>query len=173
LQALLTYAFEEMKLRRIEADVDPRNTASIKTLERLGFKREGLLRERWHVSGELQDAFFTACLNETGSDQQLKPRRGQQSQISKKIVKVVYLVFGAGSVQPRCSLCLRGVRLLRLFSPRRHREHGVAQRRSRKPTGYRGVVGTLLRASRSPRDIFCCKLNHSPSFLSRDVLGLN
>ena len=62
LQALLTYAFEEMKLRRIEADVDPRNTASIKTLKRLGFKREGLLRERWHVSGELQDAFFYGLL---------------------------------------------------------------------------------------------------------------
>lgn len=62
LQALLMYAFEEMKLRRIEADVDPRNTASIKTLERLGFEREGFLRERWHVSGELQDAFFYGLL---------------------------------------------------------------------------------------------------------------
>lgn len=62
LQALLTYAFEEVKLRRIEADVDPRNSASIKTLERLGFQREGFLRERWNVSGELQDAFFYGLL---------------------------------------------------------------------------------------------------------------
>ena len=62
LQALLTYAFEEMKLRRIEADADPRNTASIKTLERLGFKKEGFLRERWHVDGEIQDAFFYGLL---------------------------------------------------------------------------------------------------------------
>ena len=62
LQALLTYAFEEMKLRRVEADVDPRNVASIKTLERLGFKREGFLRERWHVSGEIQDALFYGLL---------------------------------------------------------------------------------------------------------------
>ena len=62
LQALLTYAFEEMKLRRVEADVDPRNGPSIKTLERLGFQREGFLRERWHVSGEIQDAFFYGLL---------------------------------------------------------------------------------------------------------------
>jgi ribosomal-protein-alanine N-acetyltransferase len=37
LQALLAHAFEVMKLRRLEADVDPRNDASIRTLERLGF----------------------------------------------------------------------------------------------------------------------------------------
>jgi RimJ/RimL family protein N-acetyltransferase len=62
LQALLTYAFEEMQLRRLEADVDPRNVASIKTLERLGFEREGYLRERWHVGGETQDALFYGLL---------------------------------------------------------------------------------------------------------------
>jgi len=62
LQILLSYAFGEMKLRRLEADVDPRNTASIKTLERLGFQREGFLRERWHVAGEIQDAFFYGFL---------------------------------------------------------------------------------------------------------------
>ena len=62
LQALLNYAFEEMQLRRLEADVDPRNTASIKTLERLGFQKEGFLRERWCVLGEIQDAFFYGLL---------------------------------------------------------------------------------------------------------------
>jgi ribosomal-protein-alanine N-acetyltransferase len=62
LQSLLTYAFEEMRLRRVEADVDPRNAASIKTLERLGFQKEGFLRERWHVGGEIQDALFYGLL---------------------------------------------------------------------------------------------------------------
>ena len=62
LQALLNYAFEELELRRLEADVDPRNAASIRTLERLGFKREGYLRERWHVDGEIQDALFYGLL---------------------------------------------------------------------------------------------------------------
>lgn len=62
LGALLSYAFEVMDLRRLEADVDPRNTASIRTLERLGFQREGYLRERWHVNGEIQDALFYGLL---------------------------------------------------------------------------------------------------------------
>jgi [ribosomal protein S5]-alanine N-acetyltransferase len=62
LTALIVYAFDVLKLRRLEADVDPRNAPSIRTLERLGFQREGHLRERWHVEGELQDAFFYGLL---------------------------------------------------------------------------------------------------------------
>jgi ribosomal-protein-alanine N-acetyltransferase len=63
LQALLSHAFDDMQLRRLEADVDPRNAASIRTLERLGFQREGFLRERWHVNGEIQDALFYGLLH--------------------------------------------------------------------------------------------------------------
>jgi RimJ/RimL family protein N-acetyltransferase len=62
LQALLGHAFGALNLRRLEADVDPRNAGSIRTLKRLGFRREGLLRERWHVNGEIQDAFFYGLL---------------------------------------------------------------------------------------------------------------
>ncbi len=62
LKALIVHAFDVMNFRRLEADVDPRNDASIRTLERLGFQREGFLRERWHVGGELQDAFFYGLL---------------------------------------------------------------------------------------------------------------
>lgn len=62
LKAVLTYAFEVLEFHRIEADVDPRNAASIRTLERLGFQREGYLRERWQVNGEIQDAFFYGLL---------------------------------------------------------------------------------------------------------------
>jgi RimJ/RimL family protein N-acetyltransferase len=62
LHGLISYAFKELDLHRLEADVDPRNEASIKTLQRLGFKREGYLRERWHVGGEIQDAFFYGLL---------------------------------------------------------------------------------------------------------------
>ena len=85
LQALLSYAFEEMKLRRLEADVDPRNVASIKTLERLGFEREGYLRERWHVGGEIQDALFYGLLKRqwvrpAGPSNALQPKMGTQDQ---------------------------------------------------------------------------------------------
>ena len=55
LTALLTYGFADMHLNRVEADIDPRNTASAKSLERLGFQNEGHLRERWIVDGEVSD----------------------------------------------------------------------------------------------------------------------
>ena len=68
LNALVSHSFDVMELRRLEADVDPRNAASIRTLERLGFQREGFLRERWHVNGEIQDAFFYGLLRREWAD---------------------------------------------------------------------------------------------------------
>jgi [ribosomal protein S5]-alanine N-acetyltransferase len=62
LQRLFTHAQDGLGLRRIEADVDPRNAASLRLLERLGFQREGYCRERWLVSGELQDAVLLGLL---------------------------------------------------------------------------------------------------------------
>ena len=62
LGALLGFSFDTLNLHRIEADVDPGNAASIKTLERMGFQREGYLRERWLVGGEIQDALFYGLL---------------------------------------------------------------------------------------------------------------
>jgi [ribosomal protein S5]-alanine N-acetyltransferase len=59
LVALLSFGFGQLKLNRIEADIDPRNprnSASAKSLERLGFKHEGHLRERWIVDGEVSDS---------------------------------------------------------------------------------------------------------------------
>ena len=64
LKAVFNYAFNVLNLHRIEADVDPRNDASVRTLERLGFQREGYLRERWQVNGEIQDAFFFGLLRQ-------------------------------------------------------------------------------------------------------------
>ena len=62
LRALLEYAFNTLHLHRIEADVDPRNTGSIRTVQKLGFQQEGYLRERWQVEGEIQDALFFGLL---------------------------------------------------------------------------------------------------------------
>jgi RimJ/RimL family protein N-acetyltransferase len=60
--AVVEFAFNVLDLRRIEADVDPRNSSSLRLLERLGFQREGLLRERYQMSGELQDAAMLGLL---------------------------------------------------------------------------------------------------------------
>jgi RimJ/RimL family protein N-acetyltransferase len=55
-RALVAHAFGALDLNRLEADVDPRNHASARLLERLGFRPEGLLRERWIVAGEVSDS---------------------------------------------------------------------------------------------------------------------
>jgi ribosomal-protein-alanine N-acetyltransferase len=62
LPSVLQFAFERLDLRRIEADADPRNTASVRVLERIGFQREGLLRERYIQLGEVQDAMVFGLL---------------------------------------------------------------------------------------------------------------
>lgn len=62
LPALVTHAFGVLDLNRLEADIDPRNTASQRVLERLGFRREGLLRERWIVRGEKSDSALYGLL---------------------------------------------------------------------------------------------------------------
>jgi ribosomal-protein-alanine N-acetyltransferase len=62
LTALLAYGFAALDLNRVEADIDPRNDASARALERLGFQREGLMRERWIVAGEICDTAFYGLL---------------------------------------------------------------------------------------------------------------
>lgn len=62
LTAVVDYAFGPLGLRRLEADVDPRNLASVRALERLGFRHEGLLRERWQVADEISDTAFMGLL---------------------------------------------------------------------------------------------------------------
>jgi ribosomal-protein-alanine N-acetyltransferase len=60
--ALLDWGFGPLGLNRVEADIDPRNVASARVLERLGFTREGLLRERWIVDGETSDSLLYGLL---------------------------------------------------------------------------------------------------------------
>lgn len=59
---VVRHGFEELGLHRVEADVDPRNTASLRILERLGFQREGYLRERYLLNDEEQDAVLYGLL---------------------------------------------------------------------------------------------------------------
>lgn len=55
LTAAVGHAFDTLQLNRIEADIDPRNDASAAVLERLGFRKEGYMPERWFVHGEMAD----------------------------------------------------------------------------------------------------------------------
>lgn len=55
LSAVLDWGFEAMALNRIEAQVHPKNTASIMLLRKLGFLEEGHLREAGFWSGAHHD----------------------------------------------------------------------------------------------------------------------
>lgn len=59
---LIKHSFDELGLRRLEADVDPHNTVCLKSLESMGFKREGYLRQRWQIGSELQDSVMLGLL---------------------------------------------------------------------------------------------------------------
>ena len=52
---LLRFVFAELKLNRIAAGVMPRNTRSIRVLEKLGFQREGLSRQNLRINGAWED----------------------------------------------------------------------------------------------------------------------
>jgi [ribosomal protein S5]-alanine N-acetyltransferase len=59
---VLDHAFGVLGLRRVEADIDPRNNGSMRLARSLGFRREGLLRERWQVAGETCDSAWHGLL---------------------------------------------------------------------------------------------------------------
>jgi ribosomal-protein-alanine N-acetyltransferase len=52
---VLRYAFTKMKLHRLEANIQPGNTASIALVKRLGFTKEGFSRRYLKVSGRWCD----------------------------------------------------------------------------------------------------------------------
>ncbi len=58
----LGFAFDVLDINRVEADIDPLNLASCRLVERVGFQREGYLRERWRVGGGVQDTAFYGLL---------------------------------------------------------------------------------------------------------------
>lgn len=67
--AVLDFAFDSLELHRVEADADPRNEGSLRTLRRLGFREEGFLRERYFQYGEAQDAVMFGLLRTEWLDQ--------------------------------------------------------------------------------------------------------
>ncbi|HUR90269.1 MAG TPA: GNAT family protein [Ramlibacter sp.] len=56
LPPLVDYAFRQLGLNRLEATIDPRNAASAKVVERLGFRHEGTQREHYIMRGEMTDS---------------------------------------------------------------------------------------------------------------------
>ena len=60
--ALLQWAFDTLDLNRVQAETDTRNRASSRVLEKLGFVREGALREDCIVDGDVSSSWVYGLL---------------------------------------------------------------------------------------------------------------
>jgi RimJ/RimL family protein N-acetyltransferase len=62
LSEIIRHCFEDRGLRRLTADTDPDNAGSNALLEKLGFQREGYLREEWTTHIGIRDSIIWALL---------------------------------------------------------------------------------------------------------------
>jgi ribosomal-protein-alanine N-acetyltransferase len=62
-RAVVPFVFDSLELHRLEAACLPTNTASMRLLERVGFKREGLARRYLRINGEWRDHVLYALLD--------------------------------------------------------------------------------------------------------------
>lgn len=62
LQAVILNGFEQMGLNRIDALVSIENNRSIRLLQKLGFKQEGILRDYFYLDGKFYDHYLFALL---------------------------------------------------------------------------------------------------------------
>lgn len=74
--ALLRWAFDTLDLNRVQAEADTRNVASARVLEKLGFVREGTLREDCVVNGEVSDSWVFGLLRREWQSSMTVPTSG-------------------------------------------------------------------------------------------------
>lgn len=67
LSAVIPHAFATLPMEHISADVDPRNTASLRLLTRLGFKEVGRETRTIKVGDEWCDSVYLTLCRPTGS----------------------------------------------------------------------------------------------------------
>jgi ribosomal-protein-alanine N-acetyltransferase len=61
-KSVVAFAFTQMKMVRIEATIHPENIASLRILNKLGFQKEGLLRDHKKLHGKFYDAQMLSLL---------------------------------------------------------------------------------------------------------------
>jgi ribosomal-protein-alanine N-acetyltransferase len=62
LRVIIAFGFDHYQLHRIEAHVVVSNQASLSVLQKLGFKKEGFLRERFYENNHFHDEWVFALL---------------------------------------------------------------------------------------------------------------
>lgn len=69
MRLMVGYGFEELKLHRISLDVFAFNPRAIRAYEKVGFKREGVLRDDLFYDGEYHDAIIMSILEHEWREQ--------------------------------------------------------------------------------------------------------
>lgn len=64
LKAVIDHCFDAHLLHRLEANIQPDNTASIALVQSLGFRREGYSPDYLHIAGQWRDHERWAILND-------------------------------------------------------------------------------------------------------------
>jgi len=75
LPLVLAFAFERLRLHRVEAACLPTNTPSRSLLVRAGFRQEGYARQYLCIEGKWQDHLLFAILREDWDDRHLKKEK--------------------------------------------------------------------------------------------------
>lgn len=63
-EAVVNHAFKNLRLHRIEANIMPRNQASLRVVQKLGFQNEGTSRKYLKINGKWEDHIHMVLLNE-------------------------------------------------------------------------------------------------------------
>lgn len=62
-RTVVRYAFDELRLHRLETSYHPENAASGRVLRKLGFSVEGYARDYLRIAGEWRDAILVGLIN--------------------------------------------------------------------------------------------------------------
>jgi ribosomal-protein-alanine N-acetyltransferase len=75
-RAVVDWAFQTYGINRVFAYCDPRNVGSWRVMEKLGMRREGLLRQHLKWNGEYRDALYYGILRDEWGDQAAEKLKG-------------------------------------------------------------------------------------------------
>ena len=74
IEIIVDYLFLSKSIMRIQAKVNPENTRSWKALERIGFRREGVLRRTCFSHGKWEDDYMYSIIREEWKEPKLLGR---------------------------------------------------------------------------------------------------
>lgn len=82
------YCFQQMKLHRIEICIRPENAASLRVVQKLGFRYEGYRRRYIHIDGDWRDHYCFALLAEEVPDGVLN--RWRAGRVDESVARVTW-----------------------------------------------------------------------------------